>query len=221
VKAIAMKPLLLTTAAAAAILSLAACGDRRDEAAAPAALPDVAETTPSTGALTAEGAPFRFAGENSPEGFAQRVAMSDMYEIEASRLALERAQSPQVRSFAQTMIDAHTATTNELKTTMQGQNLAPPMPTALDPDHRRRVNDLRAAAAGDFDKLYLDQQTAAHASALDELEDFAGGGTNPALKTWAAKTAPTVRQHLERAKTLDRGGADGTETPTADVTPNR
>lgn len=214
-----MRPLLLSAAAGAAILSLVACGDRRDAADVPAAVPDTAETAPAIG--TPEGAPFQFAADNTPEGFVQRVAMSDMYEIEASRLALERAQSPQVRTFAQAMVDAHTATTNELKTTMQGQDLAPPMPTALDADHRNRVNDLRSAPAGEFDKLYLDQQTAAHQAALDELEDYSEGGTNAKLKAWAAKTAPTVREHLERARTLDRGGADGSKTPAADVTPDR
>jgi putative membrane protein len=169
--------------------------------------------TPSAATLAPEGVPFAFAAAETPEGFAQRMAMSDMFEIASSRLALERAQSPTVKTFAQTMIDAHTATANEMKSAMQSQNFAPPMPVALDPEHQGRVTDLTTVGAPGFDKLYLDQQTAAHEAARATLESYAANGTNSALKAWAGRTAATVRQHLAQVRILDRAGADGTESP--------
>ena len=204
----------LLAAACVAILTAAGCGERRAEQATPAA-PDAAPdaATPSPATLAPEGVPFEFAEPETPEGFAQRMAMSDMFEIASSRLALERAQSAQVKTFAQTMIDAHTASANEMKTALQSQNFAPPMPVALDPEHQGRVTDLTTVEPANFDKLYLDQQTAAHEAARATLESFAANGTNAALKGWAGKTAGTVRQHLAQVRILDRAGADGTETP--------
>jgi putative membrane protein len=140
-----------------------------------------------------------------------------MYETEASRIALERAESPQVRDFAQAMIDAHTATSNEVKAAVQAQNLTVTLPTALDREHQAMINDLRGASGEEFDQRYLDQQTRAHQEALDELEDHARDGAAPAFKALAAKTATTVREHLDRARNLDRGGADGSTTPSVDV----
>lgn len=205
-----MRLFQLTAATGVAILALAGCGERQAEEARPAA-PDAA--TPSPATLAPEGVPFEFAEPETPEGFAQRMAMSDMFEIASSRLALERAQSPMVKTFAQTMIDAHTASANEMKTAMQGQNFAPPMPAALDREHQGRVTDLTTVDASGFDKLYLDQQTAAHEAARATLESYAANGTNSALKAWAGKTAATVRQHLAQVRILDRAGADGTESP--------
>ncbi|MDP8915640.1 MAG: DUF4142 domain-containing protein [Pseudomonadota bacterium] len=216
-----MKRILLT---AVAITLLGAACDRRDDGVEEAA--DAATTTttqtdtavppPATGP---QGVEFTYAGDNTPEGLVQRMAMSDMYEIEASRLALERAESAQVREFAQAMIDAHTRTTTEAKAAIQAQNLTVTLPTALDGEHQGMINDLRGASGEEFDQRYLDQQTHAHQEALDELEDHARDGANAAFKARAAKTATTVRQHLERARTLDRAGADGSTTPGAEAAP--
>lgn len=205
-----MKHPLLTAVAGVAIVGIVGCGERQAKEARPAA-PEAA--TPSAATLAPEGVPFEFAAAETPEGFAQRMAMSDMFEIASSRLALERAQSPMVKTFAQKMIDAHTATANEMKSAMRGQNFAPPMPVALDPEHQGRVTDLTTVDAPGFDKLYLDQQTAAHEAARATLESYAANGKNPALTAWAGKTAATVRQHLAQVRILDRAGADGTESP--------
>src|SRR5262252_7882030 len=43
----------------------------------------------------------------STAGFAQAAAMGDLYELEASKVALMRARDADVKKFAQDMIDAH------------------------------------------------------------------------------------------------------------------
>jgi predicted outer membrane protein len=58
-----------------------------------------------------------FGGADTPETtmqFRAEALRSDAYEIEASRVALERSRSPRVRAFARQMIADHTATTNAL-----------------------------------------------------------------------------------------------------------
>lgn len=214
-----MKRILLAAVAVTA-LGVAAC-DRRedgvDEAPQTTTATERTETTVTPPAAGPEGVEFAYAADDTTEGFVQRMAMSDMYEIEASRVALERAESPQVRDFARMMVDAHTKTTNEAKAAVQAQNLTVRLPTALDREHQAMINDLRAASGEEFDQRYLDQQTRAHQEALDELEDHARDGATPAFKALAAKTATTVREHLDRARNLDRGGADGSTTPAIDA----
>jgi putative membrane protein len=48
------------------------------------------------------------------EAFIQRAAASDMFEMQASRLAMERSQNQQLRRFTQEMVNDHAKTTGEV-----------------------------------------------------------------------------------------------------------
>lgn len=144
--------------------------------------------------------------------FVEKVALSDMYEVEASKIALERSQVQPVKDYAQMMIDAHTATTNELKPLAAAAMVQPP--TALDNAHMGKLDELRNASVADFDDKYIDQQTEAHENALNLLKDFAANGKDAGLQAFASKTAPTVDAHLQQVKALDKSPADDvTENP--------
>ncbi len=69
----------------------------------------------------------------SDSEFVQDVAAKNTAEIELSRMALERAIRPDVRSFAQTIIDEHRAAGNQLKTVLSGQGID--WPAQLDDEH--------------------------------------------------------------------------------------
>lgn len=140
------------------------------------------------------------------KNFVEKVALSDMYEIEASKIALERSQVQAVKDYAQMMVDAHTATTAELKPLAAAASVAPP--TALDNDHMNKLEDLRKASVEDFDDKYIDQQTDAHENALNLLKDFAANGKDAGLQGFATKTAPAVDAHLQQVKALDKSPAD-------------
>jgi putative membrane protein len=140
------------------------------------------------------------------KNFVEKVALSDMYEVEASKIALERSKVQPVKEFAQMMVDAHTATTNELMPLASAANVAPP--TALDNDHMAKLDELRNASVEDFDDKYIDQQTDAHENALNLLKDFAMNGKDAGLQGFASKTAPAVDAHLQQVKALDKSPAD-------------
>jgi putative membrane protein len=195
----------LTISTAIAFAStLAACGDNTTA--------DNATTTAAVGP-TAEGQPAKADDSNTAADqetidFIQKAALSDMYEVESSKLALQKSESADVKAFAQMMINAHTATTASLKPIAMSLQVNPPV--QLDGEHQGMVDDLTKADAKDFDKKYLDQQTTAHTKTLDLMKDYAGGGNNPEVNAFAASTAPKVQEHLDHAKSLDKGGADGT-----------
>lgn len=140
------------------------------------------------------------------KNFVEKVALSDMFEIEASKIALKRSMVKEVKDFAQMMIDAHTATSAELGPLASAASVAPP--TALDNDHMGKLDDLRKASVADFDDKYIDQQTDAHENALNLLKDFANNGKDAGLQAFAAKTAPAVQTHLDHIKALDKSPAD-------------
>src|SRR6185503_15192068 len=48
--------------------------------------------------------------------YAEGAASADMFEVESSKIALDRSKSPEIKKFAQEMVSAHTGTSDELKT---------------------------------------------------------------------------------------------------------
>jgi putative membrane protein len=211
---------LLATAAVA----LAACGnsDTAEKTATDAsqtaetAVEDVAQSAPVNAAQDAVGGVVgqaTAAAANTADAYVANAAMSDMYEIESSRLALEKSQSPGIKKYAQQMIDDHTATSSQMKAMLTKAGVTVTPPTALDDRRRGMIDNLRAASAADFDRTYVDQQTMAHQEAVTLHSGFAEDGDNPQLKQFATTTAPKVRHHLDMVKNLDQTGADAQGAP--------
>jgi putative membrane protein len=145
---------------------------------------------------------------NSANAYVTNAAIGDMYEIESSKLALKKSSSAAVKKFAQQMITDHTATTAKLKATIKQAGLTLTPATELDARRAGMLDNLRSASAADFDKVFLDQQTAAHQEALTLHSDFAEDGDNDALKKLAGETTPKIQHHFDMVKQLDKSGAD-------------
>lgn len=192
----------------AALLALAACGDSKNVASEAETSAGDAAIETATAVEPAAPAPAATANTNSVAGYAATAAMSDMFEIESSKLALEKSASPEVKKFAQMMIDGHTKTTAELKATLATAGVTMTPPPALDERRQAMLEELRGKSTAEFDTAYLDQQTAAHGEALSLHQGYANGGDNAAAKAFAAKTAPVVQMHLDMVKKLDTAGAD-------------
>lgn len=196
---------------AAATLALAACNGRNAEQTAADATAAAGNSLDAAGAMATDAAAgmatIGATAQATAAEFVQRMAISDMYEIESSKLAQTRSKSPEVIAFAKQMVTDHTATTAKVKSITAGDAALKP-PAAMDEAHLKLVADLKAATPDAFDTLYLDQQTDAHETAHGLLESYASGGDNAALKAFAAETAPKVQMHLDMARKLDKGGAD-------------
>ena len=128
--------------------------------------------------------------------------MSDVYEVEAGKIAASRGRSDAVKEFGRHMVEAHTQTAAELKGIIQAENIKVEIPDTLDEKHQRMIEDLIAAHEGDFDKTYARQQVSAHKKAVDLFSKYADKGDDAVVKAFAAKTLPVIKRHLEEAKKL-------------------
>jgi putative membrane protein len=63
------------------------------------------------------------------------------------------------------------------------------------------ITQLTNAGAA-FDRVYMQQQVAAHQMALGINRAYAANGDNPALRQAAATAVPVIQQHLSRAQQL-------------------
>lgn len=140
---------------------------------------------------------------STTQGFVTAAAISDMYEVTAGKIALQRAQSAAVKQFAQQMIDAHTGTTARLKSVLAANNINVVPPAHVDNRRQGMLDDLRGVKAEDFDHRYITQQIAAHKEADILMRGYAKDGDNAAVKQFAADTDKAVKMHLSMAQTLD------------------
>lgn len=139
----------------------------------------------------------------STSDFVQQAAISDMFEIQSSELAMQRGDAA-TKAFAEQMVSAHRKTSDELKGLVASGKVKEALPTKLDSAHQERLDTLKGLKGADFTKQYRSDQVDAHEDAVSLLERYADGGDNPALKDWAGKTLPELKRHLEMAEKLDK-----------------
>ena len=144
----------------------------------------------------------------STADFVKQVAISDMFEIESSKLA-EQKGNAQEKSFAKQMVTDHTKTSTELKGLVSDGKVQATLPTALDSAHQSKLDKLKNATGKDFSSDYSSYQVSAHEDAVSLFERYANGGDNAALKGWAGKTLPALKHHLEMAKELGKAPSVG------------
>jgi putative membrane protein len=191
------------------LLALGACKDeKKAEKSGDAASPTATTTAPAS--PTVAQSPGEKTGTNSVLGvspstadFVTQAAISDMFEIQTSQLALQQSDEP-TKAFAKQMIADHEKTSGEMKGMVQGGKVQATLPTALDSTHQGKLDKLKGLKGNDFTKHYHSDQVKAHKDAVDLFQRYAKGGDNSDLKAWAAKTQPALEHHLKMAQDLDK-----------------
>ncbi len=133
--------------------------------------------------------------------FALEAARAGQKEVQLGNVAAKQASVPAVRDFAQQMVSDHGAAHEELKTVASTLGVQLP---AADPAPASGLSGLTGAQ---FDQAYVSEMVSAHEQAVALFERQANGGTNQALKDFAAAKLPTLRHHLEMAQALQSAPA--------------
>jgi putative membrane protein len=208
-----MKRMGMHAAAFVAVVSLAAC--------APADDPGRTVVTDDRAA-----APDRLTGDmRETQEFVQRAVEKNMAEIELGRLAQGRATDPQVREFAQMMVQDHTESLSQLRQSAQRANIT--FTERLSDDAVELRQRLQGLSGAEFDREYMQAMVEAHEEMHDLVEDRADRvdhradagiaperpevgttGEDPArigtieVDRWASSTLPTVERHHQRAQEI-------------------
>ena len=181
-----------------AVLALAGCGTYTYHNPVAVATPAAVSTTTSTTATMAA-APASMSPADLQ--FVAVAAGAGMYEVEAARVALTRASDTHVRSYAQMLVDHHTANNRELMSLVQakGQRLAPGLPPSL----QQKVSTLSGLSGPAFDREFVRMTGVQdHKAAIAAFEQGRGSVGDRDLQAYIDKTLPVLRQHLRDAETL-------------------
>lgn len=202
-----MKSLFI--AASVLALSLTACTER-DAATTDAGTTDMAtDADAAAGADAATGDAVMAdanasAGAMEPQGYVTQASANDMYEIEAARIAADKAQNGDVKALARMIEADHRKSTAELTRAAREAQPALNLSTEMTAKQQADVAALRQASGAAFDQLYLQQQVAAHTEGLKLVRDYAANGSVAALKQHASTVSGPISMHLERARTLSQ-----------------
>jgi putative membrane protein len=184
-------------------LSLAACGDRDRSA----AIRDTVPAGPETG-MTADTTAIDTAGVSAPLTDPTIVALLDeanMADSAAGALAVTKATNREVKDFAKLMMSEHHALREA------GQKLAKrlkvtPEPPATDPVKPLAEGETKALESTpkgpEFDRVYIEQEIAAHKAVLDLAENAHGQAQNQQLKALIEQAKPVIQKHLDQAEKI-------------------
>lgn len=143
-------------------------------------------------------------GSRQTRDFVQAAAQSDSFEILEATTALAQSRNPQVRFFAQAMIEAHRQASADLREAMTRAGLEQPNP-GVGGGQSAFLAALQSARGGDFDTLYIRQQILAHHAALAVGQGHAGYGDDPAIRQVAVSAVPVISVHLQLADQIHFG----------------
>jgi putative membrane protein len=133
---------------------------------------------------------------DSPQDFVTKAANANMLEIATSKLALKTSKNKDVLAFAKQMVADHTKAGTAFKAAL-AKTTGVTAPTKLDDDQQKKVDDLKAKSAADFDSAYISLQKDAHSDAVSLFDNYSKNGTDDSLKAFAAATLPTLQAHKD------------------------
>jgi putative membrane protein len=132
--------------------------------------------------------------------FAQLATVGGIAEVEFGQLAEEKADDDRVRQFAGRMVNDHGRANEELKSIADKSKT--PLPTELGPDQKAVRADLEKREGVEFDLAYMTGQIVDHQKIAQLLAWEIGSGQDAELQRFAARTLPTVLEHLDMAKQI-------------------
>jgi predicted outer membrane protein len=121
--------------------------------------------------------------------FIEKAASGGLAEIKMARLALDKAQSNEVRTFAQRMIDDHSKANDRLKeiATKNGMML----PTSLDSEDQKIYEKLALMSGREFDKQYMKVMKKDHDK---DVKDFETRRSRSRMRRCANSPRPRCRR---------------------------
>jgi putative membrane protein len=125
--------------------------------------------------------------------FVAKAAVGGMFEVQSSELALQKNVSAEHREFAQMMIEDHGRANRKLEELAQDKGLT--LPATLDRGHQDKLEQLRAAEAREFERLYHEMQVEAHDQAIEMSERCSRECEDREIRAFAADTLPKLREH--------------------------
>lgn len=147
---------------------------------------------------------------SSEETLIKQLAEANLAEINAGKLAQDKAQSNEVKTFAKKMVDDHSKALDDLKQLAKSKGVT--LPTEPNKQQMAMQEKLQGLSTEKFDKQYMKQAGERAQRQTHQLLKKAEKAEDTDLKNYASKTIVAVAGHQQMAKETERslkGAATG------------
>ena len=217
---------VLSLAALAAALALSACKNRDESATTAQTNPPAGTSDSATGTVPGSQPPSSTTAGVSPSAdnsnavgtsgtmsanatplpapdaqFVAKAAEGGQFEIEIGKLAAQKATDSAVKSFAQMLVDDHSAANDKLRQIATSHNLA--LPASLPADKQKELDKLAKLSGKAFDKAFVQMVGMKdHKHDIAQFEKASREAKADDLRAFARDALPTLQQHLSTASKL-------------------
>ena len=137
----------------------------------------------------------------SPGNFLSEAVRDSRAEIQACNLALEKAQNPEVKQFAQRMIKDHSELSTKIEAVAKKKGVS--LPPGISMTQKGRYELLDQTPQSHFDKAFMDHNVSDHKSDVKTFSEEAQEATDRDVKALASEALPQLQTHLRLAEDLD------------------
>lgn len=142
-------------------------------------------------------------GPIADQQFYQQASAINRKEIAAGNMAVQQAESQEVKDYAQMIVDEHTALEQEVTDAAGTADAATPAP---DPS---ATAALEGKTGAEFDRAYIDMMVSGHEQAIAMFENAAQNASTEEARQLADDALPELREHLVGARELqEEAGED-------------
>lgn len=134
----------------------------------------------------------------SDSEFAKTAAEGGFAEVRFGQLAEDKATNQSVKDLAQRMVDDHTKADASLKTAASKDNIT--VTSQLDAKDQATYAKLSMLSGSAFDRDYARDMVRDHETDIAMFKREANSGKDPAIKSFARQTLPTLEDHLKLAR---------------------
>jgi len=124
---------------------------------------------------------------------------SNQMEVAAGKLAQEKGQSKDIKSFGKTLVTDHSAADKKVMALAKEQKITLPAAAPMPED---KMNKMKAASGADFDKMFAADMLEDHKKDIADAKSAHDSTQDAKLKALLASTIPVLEKHRDTAQKL-------------------
>ncbi len=144
--------------------------------------------------------------------FVMNAAKGGVAEVDFGKLAAERSSDQRVKDFGNRMVKDHSQANEELGKVASSKGFT--VPTAMAANDKRMYDRLSHLSGATFDRDYMQMMVRDHEKDVKDFEKESRDGKDADVRSFASKTLPTLKEHLEMARSIAGGAAKSHAHPT-------
>jgi len=130
--------------------------------------------------------------------FVTKAAQGGLAEVKLGQLAQDKGSNQSVKDFGAQMVKDHSEANDKLKSVVSGKGVS--VPDSLNAKDQALYDRLSKLSGTQFDRAYISAMVKDHVEDVAEFRKESKTAQDADIKSFAAKTLPTLEHHLQMAQ---------------------